>query len=126
MAKRIKVKGKTKPSSTIKRIVKPGNRKFIGPRELEEFNPWNEFETYGGYHPRNRHTNSRGMRKAEQRAEGRGYEDYLRAEGNQKVNQDRADMLKARIASEAGSREGQLLNKLLQILKDREDDRIPF
>lgn len=39
MAKRIKVKGKpprgvTAPSSTRKKLVKEGNRKFIGPRQL--------------------------------------------------------------------------------------------
>jgi hypothetical protein len=126
MAKRVKVKGKTKPSSTIKKIVKPGNPKFIGPRELEEFNPWNEFESSGDYHPRNRHTYSRGVRKAQKRAEMRQSEDARRAYKNEKVSQNRADRLKAMISSEANSREGRLLNTLLQILKDREDDGIPF
>lgn len=126
MAKRIKVKGKTPPSSTRKKLVKPGNRKFIGPLEQEEFNEWDEFESPGGYHPRNKHTYSRGVRKAERRAERRDYEDDQRAYGNQKVSKDRADYLKSRIASNASSREGRLLNKLLQILKDQEDDKIPF
>jgi hypothetical protein len=34
MAKRIKVKGKTAPSSTRKKLMKEGSRKFIGPRQL--------------------------------------------------------------------------------------------
>ncbi len=34
MAKRIKVKGRTAPSSTRKKRVKEGNRKFIGPRQF--------------------------------------------------------------------------------------------
>ena len=34
MAKRIKINSKTKPSSTRKKLVKEGNRKFIGPRTL--------------------------------------------------------------------------------------------
>lgn len=35
MAKRIKVKGKTAPSSTRKKLMKEGSRKFIGPRQLK-------------------------------------------------------------------------------------------
>jgi hypothetical protein len=34
MAKRIKVKGKTPPSSTRKKLVKEGSPKFIGPRSF--------------------------------------------------------------------------------------------
>jgi hypothetical protein len=35
MAKRVKVKGRTAPSSTRKELVKEGSRKFIGPRRPE-------------------------------------------------------------------------------------------
>tara|TARA_R110002126_G_scaffold74739_1_gene186281 strand:- start:2 stop:403 length:402 start_codon:yes stop_codon:yes gene_type:complete len=35
MAKRFKVKGKTPPSSTLKKRVKEGNRKFVGPRQYD-------------------------------------------------------------------------------------------
>ena len=126
MAKRIRVKGKTTPSSTRKKLVKPGNRKFIGPREQEEFNEWDEFESPTGYHPRNRHTDARGFRKAARRAEMRAYEDEARARGNERLDRYDAEILKSKIASNASSREGRLLNKLLKILKNREDDRIPF
>jgi hypothetical protein len=46
MAKRIKVKGKTAPSSTRKKRVKEGSRKFVGPRtadsENKEFSKWED------------------------------------------------------------------------------------
>jgi hypothetical protein len=35
MAKRIKIKSRTSPSSTIKKAPKEGSRKFIGPRQLK-------------------------------------------------------------------------------------------
>ena len=43
--------GRTAPSSRVKKIVKEGNKKFVGPRqdkELDEnYNPYNEeMETY--------------------------------------------------------------------------------
>jgi|LakMenE01Jun11ns_1017448.scaffolds.fasta_scaffold9881620_6 hypothetical protein len=130
MAKRIKVKGRTPPSSTRKKLVKPGNRKFIGPRELEKVDPplskegAEYIEIHGGYDPRYDHEFSRGVRKAEARAVKRPVEDSARARGNEKVSADRAELLKSRIASEAGSREGQLFNKLLELLKKRRYERL--
>jgi hypothetical protein len=51
MAKRIKVKGRTAPSSTRKKRVKEGSRKFIGPRQLSS-EVAEDLETRGREQPR--------------------------------------------------------------------------
>ena len=111
-------------SSERKKLVKEGNPRFIGPRQLEEFDPWKEFEIpEGSWTPRSQHEASRGFKKRDRREDDRrwaeGPMDRLpssrswRKPFTEKLSKRDVEELKKEILREAGSKEGRLLYKML-------------
>jgi hypothetical protein len=134
MAKRIKVKSRTAPSSTRKKRVKEGNRKFIGPRQVPKFDPFEEFESSSASYPRDRHEFYRGYKKSHRRKDEKDWSEWVASKVGRPVKLSAMEqkLLKRDIASTATSREGKLLHKLLSFLQAREnanygpDAEVPF
>ena len=104
----------TTPSSEIKKLVKEGNRKFIGPRPLKEFDPYEEIDSPD----ESEHRLSRGYTKSHRRSDEAEF--LRRRPQNQKLSRAEQNMLKGDIARSATSKEGKLLNKLLSALRAQE------
>jgi hypothetical protein len=127
-------KGSTAPSSTRKKLVKEGNRKFIGPRQEPEFDPFEEFESSSASYPRDSHEFYRGYKKSHRRQDDKDWADWVAKNKGKPVKLSAMEqkLLKRNIASTATSREGKLLHKLLSFLQAREnanygpDAEVPF
>jgi len=104
----------SRPSSARKKLVKEGSRKFIGPRPLKEFDPYEEIDSPD----ESEHRLSRGYTKSQRRSDEA---EFLRGlPQNQKLSRAEQNMLKGDIARSATSKEGKLLNKLLSALRAQE------